>query len=51
MYVCHLKYDSAIFCLLEAALKIHLTQKSEGAHAPLVSMGMTPLSKNTPPQH
>ncbi len=31
------------FCLLEAAFKIHLAQKSEGARAPLVSMGMTPL--------
>ncbi len=32
-------YDSAVFCLLEAAFKIHLAQKSEGARAPLVSMG------------
>ncbi len=32
-----------LFCLLEAAFKIHLAQKSEGARAPLVSMGMTPL--------
>ncbi len=28
------------FCLLEAAFKIHLAQKSEGARVPLVSMGM-----------
>ncbi len=28
---------------MEATFKIHLAQKSEGAHAPLVLMGMTPL--------
>ncbi len=31
------------FCLLEAAFKIHLAQKSEGARVPSLSMGMTPL--------
>ncbi len=28
------KYYSAIFCLLEAAFKIHLAQKSDGARSP-----------------
>ncbi len=45
-FIKYKKYYSFIFCLLEAAFKIHLTQKSEGAqlkwHSGSRNLGWSP---------